>query len=154
MANHLRGAERNRNDRETVSDKVPQRPSTDRKAKLKLPGIKPGYVGYLAIDKPGNIEDMVQNGWEFVYQDSFLHDVANSEDATQMGTKYTIPAGGGFKYYGMQIRKEWYDEIIAENADTAKEREQAMKHPSTAGTPANSEAYIPSGGGLNTTYTR
>lgn len=124
----------------------PTRPTAGQEGQLYIPPeyIKPGYVPYLAINKPGNIERMLRKGWEFIEHSSDLG-FLRSEAATQDGSKYTIPAGGGFLYYGMQIREEWYKEIIEENAQDAREAEKAMQVAPETGLPTGSEAYIPDG---------
>ena len=125
-----------------VSEKdVPKRPATQRQGQLWIPPqfIKPGYVPYLAIDKPGNIERMEAAGWEFVYATNTSR--LNSEDATPMGTKFTTPAGNGSTYYGMQIRKEWYDEIKAEELANG----EMSTEPVTTNMPSGAEVYVPDG---------
>lgn len=124
----------------------PQRPTAGQEGQLFIPPeyIKPGYVPYLAINKPGNIERLMRKGWEFIEYSSDLG-FLRSEAATQDGSKYTIPAGGGFTYYGMQIRKEWYDEIQEELLADARESEKAMQTPATTGLSEGMEAYIPDG---------
>ena len=138
---------RTREARETTrSDERPKRPTAGQEGQLFIPPefIKPGYVPYLAINKPGNIERLIRKGWEFIEADSDLG-FQRTEAATQVGSKYTIPAGGGFLYYGLQIRKEWYDEIQAELLQDARESEKAMQNPATTGLPSGSEAYLPDG---------
>ena len=125
----------------TNDESVPQRPATQRQGQLWIPPqyIKPGYVPYLAIDKPGNIERMEGAGWEFIYTTNTSR--LNSEDATQMGSKFTTPAGNGSTYYGMQIRKEWYDEIKAEE----RAEGNISDNPILTDSPTGSEIYIPDG---------
>lgn len=141
------GAERTRETREaTRKDERPKRPTAGQEGQLFIPPeyIKPGYVPYLAINKPGNIERLIRKGWEFIEADSDL-DFKRSEAATQAGSKYTIPAGGGYLYYGLQIRKEWYDEIQDELLADARESEKAMQKPTSTGLPTGSETYLPDG---------
>jgi len=137
---------RTRAARENRTDERPKRPTAGQEGQLFIPPeyIKPGYVPYLAIDKPGNIERLIRKGWEFIEADSSLG-FLRSESATQDGTKYTIPAGGGHLYYGLQIRKEWYDEIQDELLADARASEKAMQVAGTAGLPAGSETYCPDG---------
>jgi len=137
---------RTREARTSRSDERPKRPTAGQEGQLYIPKelIKPGYFPYLAIDKPGNIERMVRQGWEFIEGDSSLG-FLRSESATQDGTKYTIPAGGGSLYYGMQIREDWYKEIQEESLKDAKESEKAMQQASQSGLPAGSETYCPDG---------
>ena len=131
----------------------PQRPRADRSGKLSIPKqfIKPGHVPYLAIDKPGNIEMMVADGWEFIYASNATGTERTSDEHSQQGTKYTIPAGNGNNYFGMQIKKEWYDEIQAERLQAVKESEEAMKRPDTTNVPSAGDPYIPAGGGFTST---
>lgn len=132
---------RSREGRANRAEGVPQRPRADRAGKLTIPAhlIKPGYVPYLAIGKPGNIEQMLADGWEFIEGDASLQ--RTSDDAAQSGTKFTIPAGGGFIYYGLQIRPEWYEEIQAEKKQELAEIETAMRNPSINGLPTGAELY-------------
>jgi hypothetical protein len=58
-----------------------------------------GYVLYLAIDKPGMLEQMQRAWWQFVTDDR--------------GNKITCPAGGGFTHYLMEIEQKYYDEDMA-----------------------------------------
>jgi len=137
----------------STEEERPQRPRADRSGKLSIPKqfIKPGYVPYLAIDKPGNIEMMLAEGWEFIYASSAEGTERTSDEHSQTGTKYTIPAGNGSTYFGLQIRREWYDEIQAERLQTVRESEEAMKRPDTTNVPSNGDPYIPSGGGFSST---
>ena len=132
---------RTREARSTANDVVPQRPRSTRAGKLNIPQhmIKPGYTPYLAIDKPGNVEQMLSEGWEHIYGDGSVQ--RTSEDAAQSGTKFTIPAGGGFTYYGLQMRPEWYADLKAERREELAEVEAALKTPSAHGLPANAELY-------------
>ena len=134
-----------RNSRSAESER-PQRPSAGREGQLFIPKeyIKPGYVPYLALDKPGNIEKMVRRGWEFIEASSDLG-FLRSESATQSGSKYTIPAGGGKLYYGMQIRQDWYDEMQEELLEDAKESHEAMEKPNRSDLPSGAETYLPDG---------
>jgi len=143
MSQNPRVDNRTREAREQKSSGVPQRPRSNRAGKLSIPQefIKPGYVPYLAINKPGNIEQMISEGWEHIIADSSIANLTTSEDATQSGTKYTIPAGGGFLYYGMQIRPEWHKEIQNERRAELAEAEQALRAPSSNGLPSNAELY-------------
>jgi hypothetical protein len=132
---------RSREARATANETVPQRPRSGRAGKLDIPKhlIKPGYHVYLAIDKPGNIEGMVSEGWEYIVGDASGQ--RTSEDAAQSGTRFTIPAGGGFTYYGLQIRPEWWEEIQAERRQELADVENALRTPSTNGLPGNAELY-------------
>ena len=132
---------RSREARSTAAEIVPQRPRSNRAGKLDIPRslIKPGYVPYLAIDKPGNIEQMLSEGWEHIYGDGSIQ--RTSEDAAQSGTKFTIPAGGGFTYYGLQMRPEWHADLQKERSEELAESEQALRSPTTNGLPNNAELY-------------
>ena len=122
---------------------VPQRPRSSRAGKLDIPRefLKPGYVPYLAINKPGNVERMISEGWEFIIANSTEANLTTSEDAAQSGSKFTIPAGGGFLYYGLQIRPEWHAEIQEERRKELAEAESALRTPSTNGLPSQAELY-------------
>jgi hypothetical protein len=144
MSNQPQGGKqdgRTREARATANESAPQRPRSNRAGKLSIPLhlIKPGYQPYLAIDKPGNIEQMLSEGWEFIYGDGSIQ--RTSEDAAQGGTKFTIPAGGGFTYYGLQMRPEWYADLQAERRAELAEVENALKTPSAHGLPQNAELY-------------
>ena len=137
---------RTRAARENRVDERPKRPTAGEDGPLSVPKeyIKPGYVPYLAIDKPGNIERLLRQGWEFIDASSDLG-FQRSENATQDGSHYTIPAGGGRTYFALQIRKEWYDEIQEELTKDARESEKAMRYASTQGLPTGAETYCPDG---------
>lgn len=132
---------RTREGRSTANETVPQRPRSNRAGKLFIPQhlIKPGYATYLAIDKPGNVEQMLSEGWEHIYGDASGQ--RDSSDPAQGGTKFTIPAGGGFTYYGLQMRPEWYADLQAERREDLAESEHALKTPSTNGLPTGAELY-------------
>ncbi len=134
---------RTREGREQKATSVPQRPRSNRAGKLSIPAqfIKPGYHPYLAINKPGNVEQMVSEGWEYIYANSTEANLTTSDDAAQSGTKFTIPAGGGFLYYGLQIRPEWYEEMQAERRQELAEAENALRSPSSNVLPSNAELY-------------
>jgi hypothetical protein len=134
---------RTRESREQKATGVPQRPRSNRAGKLNIPQqfIKPGYVPYLAINKPGNVEQMVSEGWEYIIANSTDANLLTSEDAAQGGTKFTIPAGGGFLYYGLQIRPEWYEEIQNERRQELAEAESSMRSPNASGLPTGAELY-------------
>lgn len=125
----------------TREEELPKRPATQRQGQLWIPPqyLKPGYTPYLAIDKPGNIERMEAAGWEFVYCTNGSR--LNSEDASQMGSKFTTPAGNGSTYYGMQIRTEWYNEIKAEELENG----MIADTPSLTDAPSEAGVYIPDG---------
>jgi len=149
------GKDRSRENRtatRSTEEERPQRPRADRSGKLSIPRqfIKPGYVPYLAIDKPGNIESMTADGWEFIYASSATGE-RTSDEQSQTGTKYTIPAGGGFTYFGLQIRQEWYAEIQQERLEQTRQSEEAMKRPDMTNIPTAGDAYIPSSGGFTST---
>jgi hypothetical protein len=136
---------RTREARSARTDERPKRPTAGQEGQLFIPPefIKPGYVPYLAIDKPGNIERLLRKGWEFIEASSDLG-FLRSESATQSGSKYTIPAGGGRLYYGLQIRKEWYDEIQQELTAEAR-NEKDMQAATENGLPSGAGTYCPNG---------
>ena len=77
-----------------------------------------GYQLYLAIDKPGMLEQMQRAWWSFVQDDR--------------GNKVTSPAGGGFTHYLMEIEQKYYDEDIAKQqasiSETTKKAAQLKDH--------------------------
>lgn len=55
----------------------------------------PGYREYWGIDRPGEIEQLLERGYEYIYDD---------------GQKVSVHAGGGYKHYLLRIPQEYYDE--------------------------------------------
>jgi len=99
----IQDEELDRNPRNLENDSKPNlqarnpRVRAGRGGKLTVPQrlIEKGYRYYWGIDRPGEIEQLIEAGYEYVNDN---------------GQKFSVHAGAGNKHYLLRIPQEYYDE--------------------------------------------
>lgn len=91
--------------------------------KLDVP-VREGFQRYWQVDKPGLIEQMEAAWWSKVIED---------------GQPKTLPAGGGFTLYLMEIEQKYYNEDM--EAQQQRNIDATQKQAQTLG----EDEYVPMG---------
>lgn len=71
--------------------------------------ITPGYHGFWAIDREGELQRYIDAGYRFVERKTQIGQ-GSVNDAAGVEGRVTRNAGGGYTHYLMEIPEEWYRE--------------------------------------------
>jgi hypothetical protein len=113
----------------------PTRISVAMRPKLALIGKDPSYQYRYVNDTPGRIAMFKHSGWELCTNDEVDTGNFRVEDSTELGSlAYAIVDGStGMKAYVMKIKKEWFDDFMAEYNAEVDATEEALQPNSNDG---------------------
>jgi hypothetical protein len=87
--------------------------------------ITPGYHGFWAIDREGELQKYLDAGYRFVERKTTIGQGSVNDSAGVEG-RVTRTAGGGYTHYLMEIPEEWYLEDQAMLEDRIVEMEDQI----------------------------
>ena len=100
-------------------------PIDGRRNILTVKGLAPGMVGRWVDNTPERVEQLLEQGYDFVRENVQVGDIS-IDGGAPMGATVTKRVGGGKESILMQIPEEWYKADQAEKQKIVDKREAAI----------------------------
>ena len=100
-------------------------PIDGRRNILTVKGLAPGMVGRWVDNSPERVDQLLEQGYDFVRENVQVGDLS-IDGGAKLGATITKRVGGGKEAILMQIPQEWYDADHAEKQKIVDKRETAI----------------------------
>ena len=100
-------------------------PIDGRRNILTVKGLAPGMVGRWVDNTPERVEQLLEQGYDFVRESVQVGDIS-IDGGSKMGATVTKRVGGGKESILMQIPEDWYKADQAEKQKIVDKRESAI----------------------------